>query len=141
MWWMREVAMADLSKPTAFPCRACGKAPQEDVFLAPSNSVLGKVSWTRIECRGHPYVSVMVEGETRDEALHVWNAIMGTVKVNAEIRDVIGRTVRQAAATAVEAVSSATPLNLRAAQRAWLLSALTCGSGVVGVVLGVYLYG
>lgn len=59
------------------PCRACGGAARESAFAAPSNSFHGKVSWTRIECTGHPYVSVRVEAETRVEAREVWDAIMG----------------------------------------------------------------
>jgi hypothetical protein len=58
------------------PCRACGSEARESTFEAPSNSFLARVQWTRIECRGHPYVLVNVEAESRGEAVNVWNAIM-----------------------------------------------------------------
>jgi hypothetical protein len=58
------------------PCRACGNTPHESAFRASSNSFIGTVLWTRIECRGHDYVSFRVEAESRGEALRVWNNLM-----------------------------------------------------------------
>lgn len=66
-----------MTTATLLPCRACGNDPITDTFEAASNSFLGRVRWTRIECRGHPYVSVQVDGESHAEAAAVWNGIMG----------------------------------------------------------------
>ncbi len=57
-------------------CRSCGKKAHVSEFEAPSNCFLARVPWTRIECRGHPYISVCVEAEGYGEAAAVWNKIM-----------------------------------------------------------------